>query len=123
MYKDIVGSDTGLAAVQSLSPCESFCGNSYVGCLVNNARTLSSKLQNHRCEVLCSSSHYGLCKCRASCKEDHVPAEIQQGSVHVPVTLNHCNVLLVKCFRNHVLYHLGYIRNIWRWLQHGSAAR
>ena len=42
---------------------------------------------------------------------------------YIPVTLNHCNVFLIKCFRNHVFDYLGHIRNIRRRLQHGSAAR
>ena len=49
MYEDIVGSDACLAAVKCLAPCKPLCGNRNVGCLVDDARALSSKLQNYRC--------------------------------------------------------------------------
>ena len=103
MYEDIVGSDACLAAVKGLAPCKSLCRNRHVCRLVDDARALSSKLQNYRCEVLCCSSHDCLGQCRASCEEDHVPALLKECCVNFPVALNDRNVLLLKGFLYHIL--------------------
>ena len=103
MYEDIVGSDACLAAVKGLAPGKPLCRNRHIGCLVDDARALSSKLQNYGCEVLGSCYHDSLGQCRASCEEDHVPALLEECCVNLPVALNDRNVLLLKGFLDHIL--------------------
>ena len=122
MKHQVVRRNAGLAGIEALSPGDPLRGHPEIGILVHDARALSAQFENHRCQILCGSSHHKTAQRRASGEEDDVPPLLEKLSVHHPVALYHSDVILLEGRGNHLLNDLGHGRNIWRRLQCGSTA-
>ena len=120
--QQIVRRNTGLPGVEGFAPGDAARGGRDVGPAVDDAGTFTAQFQYDGRQIPGRRGHDDSSQRRASREEDHVPAQVEQPGVHIPVALHDGDVLFVENFGDEPFDRLCDVGRIRRRFQQGGAA-
>ncbi len=122
VHPEMVGRDTGLAAVHEFPPNDAPGGHFDRSIGRHDARAFAAEFECHGCQVAGRRAHHHASGAGAASEENSVEFFAQQSLRAILGALDHGDVFLIERFRDHRGDHRRGVRSEFRWLEHGGVA-